>query len=290
MLNWDDLRYFLALYQEGQLKVAARKLRADPTTVSRRLAALEEAAGEKLMIRSREGWHLTEAGRRIIAPVQAANAAIEGVKQKLRQSDEKLSGRVRITTFDVIASGWIAPLLPELHALYPQIRVEIDCTPLKLDLQRGQADIAFRMGRPTENDLVIRKMGQVSQRAFASVHYFQRMGITPESITDLENRELLIPFGHVPWLDHLDSPRVVFRSSSPSTLISACAAGLGITLIPDVVAAEEERLVLLKNLPLESITPIWMVMHQDVVKVRTVRAVADFLVDRIVPRRHMPCI
>ena len=139
MYDWDDLRYFLALHRGASLVDAARVVRADPTTVSRRITALEKALGTKLFVRSKEGWSLTPTGERMLPAAEEAERGALAVQRGIDQLREDPEGRVRITTLESIASWWLITAFDELRTGWPGIRVDLLCTPRILDLARGEA-------------------------------------------------------------------------------------------------------------------------------------------------------
>lgn len=278
--EWEDLRYFLVIHREGSLTAAARRLRVDPTTVGRRLQALEGALGVRLFVRRRGGWVLTPAGARVVPSAEQAEAAAVGVARIARGAQEP-QGRVRLTTAEVLATHLIAPRLPAFHARHPQVRLDLLCTDQVLDLRRGEADLALRLARPTEPDLVARRLARATQRPYAARTWLAERGLDPETLTSLEGREVLTLLSDQErrWSEGLGQVQVVLRTTSPSTLHQATLAGAGVGLLVDAIAATDPRLVPLTALGVCLERPLWLVLHRDLATVARVRVVADFLID-----------
>lgn len=279
--EWSDLRFFLAVSREGSLTAAARRLRVDSTTVSRRLSALEDALGTKLFARRRSGWTLTPAGKRVLPAAEQAEAAAATVDRVARGDEPR--GRVRIAMVEVLATNLIAPLLPALHVQHPHIRLDMLCGNETLDIRRGEADIGLRLSRPTEPELVCRRLAQATQRPYAARSWLEARDLDPEAVTDLDGMEVLTLLSERErrWSDGLGKVNVVLRTTSPSTLHQATLAGAGVGLLADVIAASDRRLAPLPALNVCVERPLWMVLHQDMAEVPRVRAVADFLIARI---------
>lgn len=278
--EWSDLRFFLAVHREGSLAAAGRSLRVNPTTVGRRIAAMEEQLRTKLFVRSSRGWTATPAGLRVVPAAERAEEAAQDVQRLAGGGTEIPAGRVRISTIELLASQVIAPALPELHEAYPEIRVDVICSPERVDLGRGQADIAVRVGRPTEAGLIARRLASSQARPYAARSYLEAKGLAPDLET-MEGLDVLVVFLPHRWLDAAGTVRIALRSNELSVVVAACCAGLGIALLPDVVAATHPHLVPLHGLGEVHEDSIWLVMQRDLAEVARVRAVADFLVETV---------
>ena len=287
--EWEDLRFFLMIQREGSLASAARRLRVDPTTVGRRIRALESSLGVRLFVRRRGGWVLTPAGVRVMPAAEQAEAAAASVARVARGAQEP-QGRVRLTTMEVLATHLIAPSLPAFQARYPQVRLDLLCTDGVLDLRRGEADLALRLSQPTEPDLLARRLSRATQRPYVARAWLAERGLDPETLTSLDGCEVLTLLSEQErrWSEGLGRVNVVLRTTSPSTLHQATVAGVGVGLLVDAIAASDPRLVPLPGLGVCVERPIWLVLHRDLVSVARVRAVADFLIDRFAAPQVLP--
>lgn len=275
MYSWDDLRFFLEVERHGSLTKAGAELRVDPTTVGRRLEALEAQLGQPLFIRARPQWRLTPAGRRVLpAALQMETSSFE--IGRLSAEDELApTGRVRLSTFDVIGTRVIAPALPELHRRYPGLRLDVLCTPKILDLLRGEADLALRQGRPKEESLLARKVASASESLYASRTFLEVRGLGAK-LDDLTGLPALVHYTDEAWTE-VTGAKLALRTSSTNVLVAAVVAGVGIGFVPDVVARAELALVRLQTSVPPRERPLWLSVQRDLAKVPRVRVVADFL-------------
>lgn len=277
MLEWSDLRFFLAVHRHGSLAGAGRALRVAPTTVGRRVAALEDRLRAKLFVRSSSGWVLTPAGQRIVPAAERAEEAALDVERLAGGAQQRPEGRVRVATLEVLASQLIAPALPRLLARHPGLRVDLWCGPGVRDIARGEAEVAVRIGRPTDPSLLTRRLTTFRSRPYAARSWLERRGLDA-ALDRLDGCEVLLFLAPNRWLgDERGRVRPVLRTTEPSVTLAACKAGLGVALLPDLLAAPHAELVALDGLELAQEDPIWLVLHQDLARVARVRAVADFL-------------
>ena len=185
MFDWDDLRHLIAVSRQGSTLAAARTLGVNQSTVHRRLAELEKGIGLTLMKRHPGGYRLSELGEALIDQILAVETAVMTLEQKIRTAKLDLKGVVRLTCPEptvprIVASG----LLDRFHERYPDLEVEFVTSDRYLDLNKGDADVAFRSGEPVDENLVGRKICASIWAIYASKNYVQQHG-RPESIADL---------------------------------------------------------------------------------------------------------
>lgn len=160
-VNWDDLRYFLAVQRGGNLARAARALRINATTVGRRLVALEEHVGARLFDRTPEGYVLTRAGHELLPAAERMEADALAIERQVSGADQRLSGGLRLSTTEMLGTRFISPFLARFSKKHPEIRVELSCTNVPANLGRREADIALRLSRPREENLIVKRLGDV---------------------------------------------------------------------------------------------------------------------------------
>lgn len=280
MLDWDDVRYFLAVERAGTLAGAGRRLGVDPTTVGRRLAALEGSLRVTLFTKNRDGLLLTAAGERVRDAALAAEGAMAGVLREAAGADDAPRGRVRLSTIEILATHRIAPFLPAFHARYPDLRLDLLVSDDVLDIGRGEADVAVRVARPTESALLARRLGAAAQRPYAHRRYLEARGLQASEIGSLHGHDVLVLLAQRQWLEGRGEAHPVLRTNSLTALVAAARAGLGIGLLPDVSAADDPDLQPLDGLGVVVERPLWLVMHKDLADVARVRVVVDFLEER----------
>lgn len=292
MLEWDDLRYFLAVHRHGTHAAAGRALRVAATTIGRRLSSLETGLGVKLLRRTPGGLVPTEAGQRLRLHAERVEAEVLASERALTGEDQRVSGPVRLTSGDGLAVYVLAPRLLELRARYPELEVDLRGDTRVLDLSRREADVAVRVFRPREPSLVARKLAAFPFGVYGSEAYFARKG-RPSSVRDLSRHDWVVPDAaqegapHQVWRRrNAPGARAAVRASTTSLLMAACASGLGLALVPELLATHEPRLV--PVLPRTAGLPsgeLWAVTHQDLRHSARVNAVLSWLVEVLAPPR-----
>ncbi|MEM7137865.1 MAG: LysR family transcriptional regulator [Myxococcota bacterium] len=281
MFNWNDIRYFLALYRHESLAGAGGAVSADPTTVSRRLIKLEEQLGARLFSRTPNGYQLTDAGQRLLPKAEGIEREVLAVERGVAGEDQRLSGVVRIAATEMMTTRFIAPHLGSFREKYPGIRLEFHCTNQEVSLARRDADIALRMTRPTQDDLLIKRIGAVRFGLYASHEYLARH---PDPGVSLDGHQLILFADRQPfhqenaWLQ-ARAPRteIALRLDSVSAIYAATAAGAGLSLLPRLIADRDPRLV---RMPMEGGPEphqVWQAVHKDVRQCARINAVIDFL-------------
>ena len=280
-LDWNDLRYFLAVCRAGTLVGAARSLRVRHSTVGRRVEALEAALGVSLFKHTPDGFVLSEAGSEIVPLAEEAERAVVAVERRVAGGDKRVDGIVRVTTSEAF-SGFLVRWLSELQAQHPTLVVEVLSGNAALDLARRVADLAIRFVETTQADLTCRRLCDVGWSLYASESYIERAGI-PKTAVDLARHDIISfdeTMARSPgaiWLDqHKAGARIVVRCNSLVSALNASVAGMGVTVLPCFLAEAEPSLRRLTNDVLAS-RAMWMVFHPDVAQIRRVRAVIDFI-------------
>jgi len=285
-VEWGHVPHLLALAREGTLSAAARSLGTDPTTVRRRLDALERELGARLVLRGPDGWRLTAAGERAVAAAARAESALADFSRAAAGSATEVEGRVRITTIEVLATRIIVPSLVGLRERHPRLTVDLWCGARMLDLLKGEADVAVRTVRPQAGAYRCRRLATVVERPYASRSLLERLDVDPHSVQDLCTLPvvLLLGPGDHEWTRPLGDPDVAMRSTSATAALQAVRAGLGAGMLADVLADPDPELVRLEGLPVAKERELWLVCPEDLADVARVRAVLDHLVE-IVPAR-----
>ena len=166
--NWDDLRFFLAVARAGTLSGAARSLGVTHSTVFRRLGTFEERLGVRLFERLPDGYALTGAGEAMQETAIRIDEEIIALSRQVTGQDQRLSGLIRITAIDMLATGLLPRHLAAFHAAQPGIELEVIVSDTPLDLTRREADVALRIGNTPQETLVGRRVGRLAFGAYAS--------------------------------------------------------------------------------------------------------------------------
>jgi DNA-binding transcriptional LysR family regulator len=251
-LNWDDLRFLLALRQAGSLGAAARLLKVEQSTASRRLSALETALGGKLVARTPEGLKFQPAGVLAADLAETMQAGIQALERRIGGEDQKAEGLVRLSATESVATFIMQGLLP-LREQHPKIQVELVVASAALDLLRREADVAIRMFRESGPTLVARKVGEVGWALYASSDWVERSRLAlPIALSDRSLGRLPVigyrgSVARAPgalWLNEHSSPEdIVLTADSVSSALNAARAGLGIAVLPCFAAHGDAKLV-----------------------------------------------
>jgi DNA-binding transcriptional LysR family regulator len=278
-LDWEDVRYFVALARHRTLSATARALHVNHATVARRIASLEALLGHPLFDRRARGYALTAEGKALVKHANAMNEAALSILRRLDAGTE-LSGRVRLAAGRVLAERFLIDRLRAFHERYPAINLEVIGGSRVVSLAKREADIALRYGSPKDSELVARRVARLTFGLYASPDYRDKLkaGEPAVFIGFDENSEFV---AEAQWLErHFGSHRFSFRTSSQTTQAAAARAGYGIALLPKyVVESQEPGLVDVvpgKNLPERD---VWLIIRRDLTKVPRVRAVTDYLVE-----------
>ena len=282
-MDWNDLRYLLAIARTGTLAGAARELGVEHTTVGRRLSALESALGVKLFTRGPDGFTPTRAAREAIPLAEEIAARVESIQRRVSGEDSRIEGTVRLTVSEAL-SGYLVKALSTLRERYTGLMVEILSGNRSFDLLRGEADLAVRVSYTVEPELVVRKIAVAGWTAYASPAYLERRG-APASPEDLRGHDVVgydQSLSAVPgaiWLQkHGEGANVVLRGNSIVGALNAAVLGMGVAVLPCFLAAAEPALRRLTPQVLGA-RDVFLVVHPDLARVARVRAVMDFLVE-----------
>jgi DNA-binding transcriptional LysR family regulator len=277
MLEWDDLRYFLAFARAGSMQAAAKVLGVNQSTVQRRLAELEERLGRQLVERHLGGYRLSELGGELRPAAEAVEAAVAAFECRLAACDKGLTGTIRVTCGTILANRLQrTPLIAFFHRRNPGLRVELIISDREFELPK-EADIAIRGGEPQDEALVGRKIAEASWAVYASRDYVKRHG-RPENPADIE-RHLVVDcvFKHpgAQWLRSV-APRatIASRADNHPGLILAVRSGAGLAALLTFQGDGESELVRVID-RINLVTPYYLLMHRDMQNTPRVRAFAD---------------
>ncbi|MDI4237137.1 LysR family transcriptional regulator [Bradyrhizobium sp. Arg237L] len=280
-LDWDDLRIFLDVARVGSLTQAARALKVDHSTVSRRLTRLEYAVGATLFERGRGGVTLTEMG---VAVMRRAEELAAGIGQlRADVSGSAATGLVRLATMEGIASLWLTPRLRALQERAPDVRLELVTSSQQVRVNRREADLFLSFFRPTGRNLISSQLGAFTTHLWASPGYLARAG-TPGTLDDLARHDFVgyieefVLVDAVRWLEELvPDPRLVFTSNSMISQLGAARGGVGIVCLPSFSGAEQFGLVKVLANILTGRRDLWLTVHTDLASAPRIRAFTDTL-------------
>jgi DNA-binding transcriptional LysR family regulator len=289
-LAWDDVRLFLALCRARTLGAAAAAVGVDASTVSRRLAGMEEALSAALFDRGRDGIAPTEAAEGLMPVAEEIEEAMARFANVAEGLERAISGLVRIACPPDLAEVTIAPLVPQLRERHPALHLEIHPGETVLDLTRREADLALRTVRPLRGDLVVIRIGIVRWVLVAAPELARSLG-TLRSWEDapwLGFGERLSRLAPARWLaTHARGAEPVVRSDSLTLQIALARRGVGVALVPEPSVAHYGLVPVKTGAGLREAANAWpsdelyLVTHRALRQVPRVRVVWDLLLERV---------
>jgi DNA-binding transcriptional LysR family regulator len=289
-LDWSLIRAVLAVAEAGSLSAAARELGLSQPTLGRQVQAAEQALGLAIFRRHPRGLELTEAGAALIQPARDMAAAAARLALAAAGRDARLSGTVRITASVVMAHQVLPAILARLRAEEPEIEIELNASDATDNLLWREADIAVRMYRPEQLDLIARHLGDIPLGVFAAESYIARRGApqTAEEMLQhdwvgLDRSDLMIRgFAAAGW--KVDRHFFKFRCDDQAAnwaLVQA-GAGLGIAQL-GVGRATPGMVQVVHDLPLPRL-PLWLTAAEALRHTPRLRRVWDALAEGLAPQ------
>ncbi|MGF7208910.1 DNA-binding transcriptional LysR family regulator [Skermanella aerolata] len=287
MLDWDDLRFFLALARSGSLSAAARDLRVAQSTVGRRLGSLEASLGVRLLNRTPDGYMPTLAGEEVRAQAEKLEAEALSLERTVAGRDTRLAGLVRVTCAETIASYLLAPCLAALHAEHPDMMVELISNPRELSLAMREAEISVRLTRSDQHDLVVRKIGSLGFGLYAAPAYLDRQG-EPDYAAGCSGHHLITQLDDIQdaaqasWLaDLAPRARIAVQTNSHEAAVLTALHGGGLACLARFRGDRESRLTRLITQSPPPSTGIWLVVHRDNRHTARIRTVLSHITDSV---------
>lgn len=277
-VSWEEIRFFMAAARKGSLNAASTDAGVDPTTLSRRISALEDRLGVRLLDRGPTGLKLTEDGKGAFQEAELMEAAAQRFVRGTAGNDVRLAGTVRLSVTEGLASHWVVPRLPSLTQKYPDIDVVIESTNFIGEIS-SDVDIAIRYSPPTNGDLIGRRGPTMYFRLFGTKAYTDLHGM-PASIKDLCQHSFIDHTiqHHVPslgpWLAMLATLPVSLRVASYINVLAGMNSGIGLSLQPVYATAMAPHLIT-ADLDLGFKSDTWIIYRSEQRSVARVRAIAD---------------
>lgn len=275
-LDWQDLRHFAAFARARTLSGAAKRLAVDHVTVARRIAALEAAIGVRLLDRRPRVALLTAEGERVAASVLAMETSAEAVARTARGLAPELGGSVSVTAPPTLINALIAPNLGKLRARHPDLTLQLVGDKRIASLGRREADIALRLVRPTEPELVVKRLGSFAFGLYGHRAYLARTEPRDHEFIAFDASGESLP-QHAWLLRHAGSRRIALRTNDLESQVAGALAQVGIVTLPFYVASRHPVLVPVPTRLRPITRELWLVVHEDLRAVASVRAVMEFV-------------
>lgn len=284
-MDWDDLRIFLAVARTESLSGAGRRLGMDASTVGRRVARLEAAVGAGLFLKTPQGYALTEAGERLVAPAEAAETAALAAAEATRR-DAGISGQLRIGAPDGCANYLLPQVATAMCDAHPGLEIQIVAQPRVVNLSRREADMAITVSPPEAGRVMVQRLGEYNLHLAGHADYLARhppihargdlrghrmVGYIPDMIFDRE----------LDYLSETGADSAAVSSNSVSVQMQALRAGAGLGIVHDFAMpfVPELRPVLPGHIALTR--NFWLLRHADDRASRRLTLLADELARRM---------
>lgn len=279
-MDWEDLRFLLAIATAGSLSGAARDV--NQATVSRRLAALEAQLNVRLVDRLPRESRLTAIGQQIMEDVLDIEERAFAIQRKCLSSRTAVRAKVTITAPPILARHFLAPNLAELTRMSPAVQLSILSEPHFVSLSRLEADLALRLSPPIEDTDIVKKVGKMQFALYAQRDYANARDEQKREFVGYTDRQG--DFAHKRWLyDVIGSSRVACEVTDLSHQYEAACSGVGVAGLPCFIGDRDNRLIKLDtDLPMLCLD-IWVAMHPDRRNDTVVRKTADDILQLLEP-------
>jgi DNA-binding transcriptional LysR family regulator len=291
--TWDDLQFFLAVARSGQLASAARHLRTNHATVSRRIDRLEEALAAKLFERNPRGYMLTSVGERLVQTAEQIEREADSFRSEASSGASQVTGVVRLSTLEGFGNFFLADRLPRFTQANANLSIELVTIQQIVSLSRREADVSITLTSPRADFYHYEKITAYRLFIYGARTYL-------DSHPAVERREDLLShrmIGYIedmiftPGLDYhreiLPGLRAGYQSSSIHAQLRATLHGIGLCVLPHFMAAAHPELipVMARDIYLER--DYWCVSHQDFSATPRIRALTDFIKSEATSARHL---
>ena len=281
--DWNQVRAFLVIAEEGSFSAAARVLKTSQPTMSRQIGGLEQTLGVTLFERSVRGLTLTETGRDLIDHVRVMGEAATLISMVAEGKSQDVTGEVTVTCTALMSTSILPRVLKPLRETAPGIQVRVLASHKVEDLTERAADIAIRHVRPDQPDLIARHLGDFHSNLYAASSYLDGVG-RPQSLSDVANCDFIGNSDPEQLNARLKTiglsvrpERFVISNANGVVAWEHVKAGYGIALLPEVIGdAEPTVKKVFADCPSLS-SPVWLVTHRELQTSRRIRIVFDML-------------
>ncbi len=292
MDTWDDLRVLLEVSRDHSLSATAARLKTSHTTLSRRLAALEQSLSARLVERTGAGVTMTRLGKELVARAQQMETAALDAERWVSGDDQRLEGRVRLSTTEAFAQHLLFPSLRVFQDAYPAIELEVLVGNTQVDLSKGEADVAIRAAPTKTPSLVAKRVATLAVGLYVSNDYARRKG--PLETEGFKGHEVVgylaeaRGFPESQWLStHAAQARVSLRQSSVLGILAAVNAGLGLGLVPCFLGDADRSLRRVGALDAALQRGIWVVADRRVHRAARVRVLTEYISKMLASKRAL---
>ena len=288
-LDWSLVQTFLAVAETGSLSAAGRALEISQPTLGRQIKAIEAQLGAELFHRQPRGFVLTETGAELVAPARAMRDAVRQISLTAAGQQARLEGTVRITASVTISTHFLPAIIAQIRRLEPEIAIDLVPSDDSRNLLYREADIAVRMYRPTQLDLVTQHIGDIPLGVFASKSYLDSHGM-PQSSEELLDHDFVgydrddsIIEGFTASGMPVDRDFFQTRCDDNNAYWALVQAGCGIGFGQRQMGRDDPEMVEIDlGIPLP-VLPIWLTAHEAMRQTPRIRRVWQILEEGLRP-------
>ncbi|OCP03048.1 MULTISPECIES: LysR substrate-binding domain-containing protein [unclassified Ensifer] len=281
-IDWEDLRFVLAVAEASSLAAAARALGVNHTTVLRRVGAFEQKLGVRLFDRLPSGYTLTTGGEELLAVARQMAETVTELERRLTGQDLRLEGSLRITTTDTLMACVLPPILTAFQQQHPGVLLEVNTSNALANLSHRDADVAIRPAVDPPETLVGRRIATVAFAVYAAPSYLQERGLDPaEKIAFTGERwiglgDALSSSSVARWMRARRPGPAALRCDSLVSAREAAVAGIGLAALPCYLGDKTPGLVRVSPPVAEMATALWLLTHEDLRRTARVSAFTEF--------------
>ncbi len=281
-MNWDDMRFFLALARSATVSAAGRELRVKHTTVARRISALEEHLGTRLFDHLKEGYAMTQAGEELYEHACNMEEQAQAIDRRVFGMDSQLKGSLKLAASHDVLTRLVIPHLDKFHEAYPNIDLQLLGSTAIMDLSARQADIAIRFTAKPPEYLVGKKVLDIRHGIYASEKYLRQKRTVDEVIIWGDQS------GQPDWVKrYFAKASVSMRADDISSMLACVTHDLGLARLPCYIADLDPNLRRLDKELVPSSWGCWILSHVDLRATAKVRACKEFIEDILLQQKDL---
>lgn len=277
-MNWDDLKYLLAVHRKGSLSAASNELGVNQTTVTRRLGKLEQNLGLPLLKRSAGSISLTNEALQAVAHIESAEDEFFKLEKRLHQ-DRGLKGSLKITAVDSLIDEVLMPNIPKLLQKHPDLQLTFFGSATNLKINKFEADIAIRLARPESGTMIVSKLTDIGFAIYGTREIRQHcLSAGLHSVPWVAYEESLANIPEMNWLaTSYPDVKISLKSHSATSLAKALSQNMAVGILPCFLGDTKPDLVRISgNQPILS-REAWLVTHKDTYQSVRIRVAISWL-------------
>ena len=280
--NWDDLRFFLALVREGNVRSAAHVLGVSHSTVARRIEQIEHSADVRLFDKTKTGSVLTKAGEDMLCVAERIENEIHALQLRTFGLDRELQGAVVLTLIDAIAIDPVMDILSRFCTVNPKIELILNVSTSVANLDRREADLAIRFAESPADHLIGRRLMKTARAVYASEDYISKFW--PDPIKNNAGWISFTPSG-LPenWKRTTPFPKLQthLRVSDMKTQLAACRSGMGLVFLPCFMCDTDPKLKRISKPDMPGYQTLWLLRRPETKNNARINALSDYLNDEL---------